>query len=159
MAIPQILNSAIGDVDITARDTVGTLRFENGKWYKYVKLANVTAAVTGVSGDPVAYKAATGVASSIIVTDLTDADIIVIPAGFLTGTVTGSLTIPQWTWIQLTGLVTVPTAVTSGAQGKKVFLSTTDKTLTVGANAYDADMGVSVDTTGANNRVLANCRF
>lgn len=164
MALRQIFKTQIGDVDSSARDVVGSLRWENDKLYKYVKLVNTTATVAGVAGDPVAYKA--GGASidgtdAVVVIDLTDADTIPVCAGFLTGAVTGTSGTAYYTWVQLTGQVTVPTAITSGVVGNSVYLTTTDKTL---AKAVEADsagpykqvVGVETTATAANNKIIAN---
>lgn len=137
-------------IDTVAQEALGTLRLENGNWYKYVNIKNTTATVAGAAGSLVGWFAATGRTINRVVIDLSDADAIVIGAGALMGTVTGTLTVDYYGWIQLTGAVTLDTAVTSAAAGKSFFLSTTDKTGTVGANAYDQKLGISTNaTTGA----------
>lgn len=148
-------NTAIGDVDSTAKDALGALRFENQKWYKYVKVANVTATVAGAVGDPVSYKATYDGSTCVI--DQSDAETITVCAGFLTGAVTGTAGTAYYTWVQLTGIVTVPTAITGGAIGKTCYCAagTTDKTLLVGAAAYNQIVGTELDASGANNRILA----
>lgn len=166
MGFRQIFASSIGDVDTYARDVVGSLRFENDKWYRYVAILNETATVAGVAGDPVAYNA--GGASSegddvVCVIDLSDADTVPVCAGFLTGSVAGvhSPATTYYTWVQLTGVVTVPTAITSGVVGRPVYLTTTDKTLAISveadsAAAYKANVGVEITATAANNKIIAD---
>lgn len=161
MALRQIFKTQLTDVDTSARDVVGSLRWENDILYKYVKLANVTATVAGVAGDPVAYKAtyAAGIAVHTVVLDLTDADAQPICAGFLMGTVTGTLATAYYCWIQLTGPVVVPTAI-GGAPviGSGVMLDTTDKTLTK-VTGVIYPIGVSNSTTAANNTIIAKCPY
>lgn len=164
MALRQIFKTQLSDVNTTAVDIVGSLRWENDKLYKYTMIKNTTATVAGVAGDPVAYFA--GGASiqgedSRVVIDLTDADTIPVCAGFLMGTVTGTLTVAYYGWIQLTGVVTVPTAITSGVVGNPVYLTTTDKTLAKAvevdtAGAYKQTAGVEITATAANNKIIAN---
>lgn len=163
--IQQIFTSLIGDVDTAARDRVGALRFENDNFYRYVQLKNVTATVAGVAGDPVAY--ASGGAAELttaakVVLDITDADTIPVCAGFLTGTIVGTAGTSYYTWIQLTGVVAVPTAITSGVVGNPVYLTTTDKTLAKSveadsAAAYKQNVGVELTATAANNKIIAQC--
>lgn len=163
MAMRQIFKTQITDVDSTARDVVGSLRWENDKLYKYVKLANVTATVAGVAGDPVAYKAtyAAGVALHTVVLDCTDADAQTVCAGFLAGTVAGVLATAYYCWIQLTGAVVVPTAIAgTPVIGSGVMMSSgsTDKTLTL-VTGVIKPIGVSTSTTAANNTIIAQCQF
>lgn len=163
MAVKNIFKTQLSDVDSTARDTVGDIRYESGKKYKYVKLKNVTATVAGVAGDPVAYKsggASSDGTSSEVVLDITDADTIPVCAGFLCGTVTGTAGTSYYCWVQLTGVVTVPTAITNGVVGNPVYLTTTDKTLAKSvevdtAGAYKQNVGVEISATAANNKIIA----
>jgi len=167
MSLRQVFNTQLTDVDSSARDTVGSLRWENDKLYKYVKIMNTTATVAGVAGDPVAYFA--GGANiqgedARVVIDLSDADTIPVCAGFLMGTVTGTLTVAYYGWIQLTGAVTVPTAITSGVVGNEVYLTTTDKTLAKlvevdSLGAFRRSVGVEITATAANNKIITSCIF
>jgi hypothetical protein len=79
----------------------------------------------------------------------------------LTGTVTGTADTAYYTWVQLTGVVTVPTAITNGVVGNPVYLTTTDKTLAKSvevdtAGAYKANVGVELTATAASNKIIAN---
>lgn len=58
--IKQTFVTKLTDVNSTAQEVLGTLRFEGNKVYKYVEIKNTTATVAGAAGDPVAYFAATG---------------------------------------------------------------------------------------------------
>lgn len=158
MALRQIFRTQVTDVGTTAIDTVGALRYEDDKLYKYVQIKNVTATVAGVAGDPVAYAidSADGPENSKVVIDLTDADAQPVGAGLLMGSVAGVAGTSYYGWIQLTGLATVPTAVGSGVLGSGFMMSTTDKTLTV-ATGVIFPCGVLLKATGANNTVF--CRF
>lgn len=158
MALKQVFRTGLTDVDTSEKDNLGDLRFESGKWYKYVKIMNTTATVAGVAGDPVAYFAgATGPSTPRVVLDLTDADPQPVCAGFLMGTVTGTLTTAYYGWIQLSGIVTVPTAVAgTPVIGSGVMLGTTDKELTK-VTGVIYPVGVQMVASGANNTILATC--
>lgn len=144
----------ITDVSTVQRDTLGVHRYLNGNWYKYVKLKNTTATVAAAAGSLVAYGAADGYASNLVVADLSDADAIVLCAGATLAAITGTAGTTYYCWIQIGGEITLDTAVTGAAIGKSFFLSTTDKTGTVGANAYDQKAGLNVSAT---TKVLLTC--
>lgn len=156
----QVFKTKLTDVTTDDRDGVGTIRIENNKVYKYVKVQNTTATVAGASGDPVAYDAEDGHTNAHVVIDLTDADAAPICAGFLLATITGTLATAYYCWIQLKGAVTVVTAITSGADGVPVYLTTTDKTL---AKAVEADSagnykqvcGIAKDASAKT--IIADC--
>lgn len=155
--IKQTFVTKLTDVNSTAQEVLGTLRFDGNKVYKYVEIKNTTATVAGAAGDPVAYFAATGYGNNRVVIDLTDADATVpFSAGVLCGTITGTLAVAEYGWIQIKGLSTLLTAVTSGAAGKTFKLSTTDKTASVSTAATDNFMGVSMNATTG---VCLDCPF
>ncbi len=159
MALRQIFKTQITDVDSTARDTVGSLRWEGDKLYKYVSLINDTASVTvaGVAGDPCAYVDG-GCSTNQVTLDNTSADAQPVLAGFLTATVTGTYNTTYYLWIQVTGVVTVPTAVTSGVIGSGCMMAAGDKTLTITTGVIDSGATL-VTATAANNKVMACCVY
>lgn len=154
MAIKSFFNQAITEVSTTLKDVLGDIRFEDGKFYKYIKILNVTATVAGVAGDPVSYRITDGYSGNIGVLDNSDAAAQPVCAGFLCGTVTGTLAVPYYVWVQLTGTVTVPTAVTSGVLGSGAMCATGDKTLTVTTGVI-APVCTLMTATAANNVVFA----
>lgn len=144
--------SDLATVSTTQNDTLGRLRFEGGKWYKYVNIKNHTATVAGAAGDPVGYYAVTGYTNNRVVIDLSDADSPAFAAGVLMGTVTGTLDVDYYGWIQCTGAATVVTAVSSGAAGAPFTLNATDKTFAKAAESdsaavYKQVAGISINTT------------
>lgn len=155
--LKQTFVTKLTDVNSTAQEVLGSLRFENNKVYKYVEIKNTTATVAGVAGDCVAYFAATGYGNNRVVLDLSDADATVaFAAGILCGTITGTLGVSEYGWIQIKGAATLSIAVTSGAAGKTFKLTTVDKTATVGTAATDNVMGISVNATTG---VCLDCPF
>lgn len=155
--IGQTFQSPLTEVSSIQRDALGTIRFgDKGRWYKYVQFKNTTATVAAGAGSLVAYGAVTGYDNSLVVADCTDADAIVVCAGATLATITGTAGTTYYCWIQITGLITLDTAVTTGAAGKSFFLSTTDKTGTVGAAAFDQKAGISLNAT---TKVVLTCPF
>jgi hypothetical protein len=155
--LKQTWATPLTDVSSVQREALGSIRFENaGKWYKYVQFKNVTGTVAAGAGSLVAYGSVLGYDSNLVVAKCADADTIVVCAGATLATITGTLTVSYFVWIQIAGRITLDTAVTSGAAGKSFFLSTTDKTPTVGANLFDQKAGISLNATTA---VLLTCPF
>lgn len=138
---------------------VGTVaKNANGsKTYKWVSLINDTASVTvaGVAGDPVAYVDG-GPALNQVTLDNTSADAQPVVAGFLVAAITGTYNVTYYCWIQTHGLVTVPTAVTSGVIGSGCMMAAGDKTLTITTGVIDSQATL-MTSTAANNKVLAFC--
>lgn len=162
MAVRTTFKTQLTDVDTSAKDVLGSLRCEGEKWYRYVKLINDTASVTvtGVNGDPVSYTDG-GVANNEVTLDVTSADATdPILAGCLSlasgVTLAGTYNTTYYLWIQVTGLVTVPTAVTSGVIGSGAMTAAGDKTLTV-TTGVRANRATLVTATAANNKVILHC--
>jgi len=154
--IKQTFVTKLTDVNSTAQEVLGTLRFEGNKVYKYVEFKNTTATVAGAAGSLVGYNAATGYLNNKVVADLTDADAAVFPAGVTLAAVTGTLATSYFIWIQIKGYVVLDTAVTSGAAGSPFYLTTTDKTGAICSAATQAPAGISMNTTTG---VSLNCNF
>lgn len=149
MSDRQIFHSDLTDVDTSARDPLGAIRWDRGKKYKYVKIRNTTATVAAVAGDVVGYEAEDGVSNHTVVIDLSDADSPPVPAGVLQGTVAGvhSPQVSYYGWILLTGPFTANQALGGSAgDGHPLYLNATDKTL---------DKAIEVDTAGVYKTVCA----
>lgn len=102
----------------------------DGKVWKYVQILNTTATVAGVAGDVAAYFAAVGHSTHRVVLDKTDADAAPIGAGLLGGTVTGTLAVAEYGWIQIKGPATANTAIGgTPADGDQLMAGTTDLAL------------------------------
>jgi len=148
-------------VETVAKEGLGSIRFQGGKWYKYVLFQNTTATVAGAAGSLVGYYAATGYTSNRVVADLTDADGVPFAAGATLAAVTGTLTVAYYCWIQIKGAIVLDTSVTNGAAGAPFYLSTTDKTgvRTVevdSGGAVKRNAGISYNTTTG---VVLDCPF
>lgn len=148
--LKQTFLTRLGDVDTSAKEVLGVLRYEGNKVYKYVKVQNAGGTVTGAAGDLVGYAAAGGYTNNQVVIKAGDADAVPITAGVLQGTYAGVAGTPEYGWIQIRGAATLTVAVTSGAIGSGFRLSTTDKTGTVTvATDVNGVAGLCVSATTA----------
>jgi|SRR3990167_5729611 len=146
--LKQSFVTKLTDVNTTAQEPLGTLRFEGNKIYKYVNIKNTTATVAGAIGDLVAYFAATGHLNHRVVVDLSDADATMpFGAGVLCGVVTGTLLTDYYGWIQIQGNATLTVAVTSGVAGQGFKMSATDKTATIATLVTDNIIGIGMNAT------------
>lgn len=119
------------DVSSSDLEGVGVLRWEGNKCYKWVKFLNTTATVAGASGDVVAYTAEDGYDDSEVCNDRDDADTKALGAGVLQATVTGTLAVAYYCWIQIKGMATLSTALGGSAgDGDTLMAGTTDKAVT-----------------------------
>ena len=143
-------------VDTAAIHKVGSVGTDgSGNKWKYVKLLNVTATVAGLAGDVAGYSLGLS-GSHTVVLDNTDAATKPVGAGVLNATVTGTLAVPYYLWIQVTGPVTaLKNLAGTPADGDALFLSTTDKTLTL-ATAADDPICAYADDDSAQ---LIHCAF
>lgn len=145
------------DVDTTQKEQLGSLRFENGNWYKYVKFQNTTATVAIVADDPVAY-VDNSYASHIVCGDMTDAATKPLLAGIALASIAGVAGTAYYCWIQIKGSAYTNSAIAgTPADGDKAWMSTTDKALTIGAAADDPVCAYVLDTT--THHVCLDCPF
>lgn len=127
----------------------------DGHKYKFVKLLNETATVAGAAGDVVGYLDAptSDAEQNTVVTDNSDAATKPIGAGVLQASVTGATGTAEYVWVQVTGYFDAnQTVAGSPANGDALFLSTTDKTLTL---ATAADDPVCAYATGTTDNCIA----
>lgn len=137
-------------VDSAEEFALGTV-FEHfdGRKFKYVKVLNETATVAGAAGDVVAYLGSPGATeNNTVVTDNSDAALKPVGAGVLQAAVTGATGTAEYVWVQVTGPFTAnQTLAGSPADGDGLFLSTTDKTLTLSAAADDPVCAFATDAS------------
>ena len=138
----------------TPEFTLGSLGMTVGaadgtKTFKYVKVLNEGATVAGVSGDVVGYLAApTATENNTVVTDNTDAALKPIGAGVLAATIVGATGTAEFVWVQVTGPFTAnQTLAGTPADGDGLFLSTTDKTLTLSTAVDDPICAYATDAS------------
>lgn len=148
----QILGVDVTSNDSTPVHALGQFyRDDQGKGYRYVKLLNETATVTGAAGDAVGYLAspASTTEQFTVVTDLTDSATKPICAGLLTAAVAGATGTAEYIWVQCQGPATAnqTLAGTTPADGDALYLSTTDLTLTLATAADDPICAYAIDAS------------
>jgi uncharacterized membrane protein YeaQ/YmgE (transglycosylase-associated protein family) len=135
---PEFLLGSVGAV-------IGT---QGTKLYRYVKLRNETATVAVVAGDMLAYLASPASTDEYhtVVSDNTDAATKPIAAGMAGAAVAGTLATAYYGWVQTHGFATVnQTIAGTPTDGDALFLSTTDKTLTLATAADDPICAFAID--------------
>lgn len=134
--------------DVPAHTEGSIYTSHDGLKYKYVKLRNETATVAVAAGDVVGYLGSpSATENNTVVSDNTDAATKPVGAGVILATIAGVLATSYWTWVQITGPFTAlqDIAGTTPADGDALYLSTTDKTLTLATAADDPICAFAID--------------
>ena len=149
--LKQTFVTGLTDTSLSDKEGVGAHRYENGRWYKYVKY-DEGASLDIVAGDFLNYKAATGYVNSVVTADASEADTLPVGAGIALSTVTVDLT---FMWIQIKGLATLsldPNAATADGEAavpggdKLVAVATSeDKENTIGTVVDDSEKLIALD--------------
>ena len=148
--------TALTDFKSTDVEGIGTLRWQAGKKYKWVKLHTGTSAtVASVVNGAVGFLA-TDTALTTVCTDVTDCI-----AGLAAGvTLVAAITDLYYCWIQIGGIsgaLSVNATGTTPAVGDAVSLSATDNAFKVDPPITDLKAGVLTDVTGSANLVYLTC--
>ena len=142
--IKKIFVTALGDVNLSTDllDTLGDIRFENGKVYKYVLYSEGTAALDTTIGHVLVYVGSTGYHANTVSRDYADASGQLIGAGVAVAAVT---TDARYMWVQIKGPFTM--AITLGG-------TATDGSPLTAVGASSGGMSL-VGATAANSPVMA----
>ena len=157
--LKKVFATGLTESSLTDIEGIGTIRFENGRWYKWVKYNDGTDNLDIVVGDVLAYFAVTGYAASVVVPDISDADVLPIGAGLAVKTVTVDAT---FMWMQIKGLATLSLDATgsSPGDGDAICAATnggTNKVVIVDPPDNRVRMGVSIDDSAKT--VILDCPF
>lgn len=155
----MVFKTALTEVttDANRADVIGAIRYDSGKWYKYVKVGNITGTVAIASGDLISYVTLTGYAANIAAAHATDIGAVPLPCGMALAAITGTLAVVYYCWVQIKGPAVLKTAVTSGAAGKRfTIIASSAMTGTVLADDFSPSAGISANTTTA---VCLDCPF
>lgn len=133
-------------VDTSAQFRLGAVgQVASGKKYKYVQYETGAGAVAAVVGNVCYYYAAGGVSagsSTVVTSDLSDS------AGLGAGVLQAVLADGEYGWIQISGVATLTTALTAGADGNALTpVGSTDGTLDVSALVTDSICAYAVDAS------------
>ncbi len=136
------------DVDTTDRESIGTLRFESGKMYKYVKYNHGVGELDLVVGNVVGYFL-NGADDYVVTADVSSMDTLPVIAGII---VAATVTVDDsYIWIQIGGPGTLATTVegTTPAAGDVICIltGTTDKYAEIDPTANNVVTGGFMVTT------------
>lgn len=127
--------------DVSTREVpglnLGDIRYQDGKFYKWVQYVEGTGALDLAAGDVVHYVDVTGYKNNKVTADVSDASGAEIGAGVVLAPVTENL---SYMWIQLTGFAQLSTALggTAGDGDPLTVVGAADKALTKAAEADSA---------------------
>ena len=157
--LKKVFTTGLTESSLTDIEGIGTIRFENGRWYKWVKYNDGTDNLDIVVGDVLVYVAESGYAASVVTADFSDGDTLPIGAGLAVMTVTADLT---FMWMQIKGLATLALDATGSTpgDGDAICAATnggTNKVVIVDPPDNRIRMGVSVDDSAKT--VLLDCPF
>lgn len=117
----------------------------DGKKYKYVQYLVAAGSVAAVSGNVAYYYAPGGVSAgstTTVTSDLSDS------ANVGAGVLQSAPTNTQYCWVQISGVATLTTALTAGADGNALTpVGATDGTLDVSALVTDSICAYAVDAS------------
>jgi hypothetical protein len=133
-------------VSDTAQFKLGQIgQNSDGKKYKYVQYLTAAGAVAAVSGNVAYYYAPSGASAgstTTVTSDLSDS------AGLGAGVLQSTPTNSQYCWVQITGVATLTTALTAGADGNALTATgATDGTLDVSGAVTDSIVAHAVDAS------------
>jgi len=158
-------------VETTDKEGIGKIRWEGNKCYKWVKFLNTTATVAGASGDFVIYTSEDGYEDHEVCADYSDGDTKPNGAGTLQATVTGTLTVSYYCWIQIKGLETLNIAIETSndgtpvacADGDPLTIGDADKTMRRQNTVIDADTerlpDLAITQDASAKTVILDCPF
>ena len=155
--LKQVFIQALTEVSTEAKDTLGDIRWEGNKVYKYVELLNSSATVTGTANDMCVYRLGLYAAHTVC-TDSTDAAAKTLGAGLVLVALAGTTTVSYFIWVQIKGAATIATAFGSIVDGDALTMhATTDKLFIVGATSDDPIIAVADDESA--QQVILDCPF
>lgn len=153
--LKQTFITGLTDTSLTDKEGVGTHRYEDGKWYKYVKYDDGAGDLDIVAGDFLNYEAATGYVNSVVVADVDDADTLPVGAGVAMATVTISLT---FMWIQIKGIATLSLDPNAATADGEAAVPGGDKLVAV-ATSEDKEHIIGIVVDDSAKLILLDCPF
>ncbi len=152
--LPQSYVTGLTETSLTDLEGVGKIRFENGKWYKWVKYDDGTGNLDIVAGDFLMYLASTGYGLSTVVADTDDADATTpFGAGVAVAAVTVTAT---FMWIQFKGLVTLSLDPSGTPGDSNALVPGADKLMAV-ATASDVEHVCGHTVADSDKIVYLDC--
>jgi len=157
----QVFISPIDEAFLTERDTLGDIRWEGNRCYKYVKLRNEVNAVSADIGHKVIYKTDNG-HNDNTVTMSENSEPGDIVAGVISAPADGVLLVEYYMWIQIKGPVLLSNTVISASDvGDTVTTGINDFIFTASSildgDNYKQICGIVTNT--AFTTILLDCPF
>ena len=149
MALKVLFKTALTANDSTAKDALGDMRFEDGKWYKYVLFNNGTGDVAAAANQMAYYHGDDGMDDNEVTSDYTDG---IVAAGLFQAVLTEA----YYGWIQVAGYATLALAIAASTDAAPVAAADGDSVIldpsidggvqrvnTVNDNAIDVEMPIA----------------
>ncbi len=157
--LKQVFVTGLTQTSLVDLEGIGTIRFNNGKWYKWVKYIEGAETLDIVVGDVLVYTALDGYEDNEVTADVSDGDTLPIGAGLAMGTVTVTAT---YMWMQIKGFATLSLDATGTTPGDgDAFCAPTNggtnKVVIVDPPDNRNRMGVSMDDSAKT--VVLDCPF
>lgn len=139
----RVFITALDDVYTVDKESVGTIRWEGNKCYKYMQYIEGTAAVDAVAGEVAYYYEDSGPVDNKVCSDLSDCT-----GDIGAGVLQAIMSDEEYGWFQIKGQATLSIALTAGADGNALTaVGAGDGTLDVSAAVTDAVVAYAVDAT------------
>lgn len=152
----QVFISPIDESFLTERDTLGDLRWEGNRCYKYVKLRNMAGTISADVGDKVLYAEPSGYPDNIVVIDAIDGSV---GAGVISAPAEGILLTDYYMWIQIKGPVFLSLPVGGGATDGDAFIASgNNKSFALAGATSKPVCGVLISILD-NNSASLDCPF
>lgn len=133
--LKQVFVQGLTERSTTEKDTLGDIRMEGSKWYKYIKFNDGAADEAGVAGEACGYYLLDGYKNNEVTSDVSDCTGL-IGAGILQA----ALALAEYGWIQIKGAATLTIALGTVTDGIPLSLDATN----------NGQLDVAVDTTATN---------
>lgn len=152
--LKKVFATGLTETSLTDIEGLGAIRFENGKWYKWVLYDDGTANLDIVAGDFLMYLASTGYGLGTVVADTDDADATTpFGAGVAVAAVTVTAT---YMWMQIKGIVTLSIDPSGTPADSNALVPGADKTMAI-ATASDVEHLCGHTINDASKIVYLDC--
>ncbi len=132
--------TGITEISTWDKEGLGTHRYQNGKWYKWMQYDEGAAATDAVAGEVAYYYTLDGYKNNIVTSDLSDS--VEIGAGVIQAVLSDN----EYGWFQIKGEATLTIALTAGADGDPLTpTGSADGTLDVSAAVTDNVCAIAGD--------------
>lgn len=140
--VPASFSGPVTRIDTVRKEPLGQLRYEGGKWYKYVKYLGGAGPVSGIAGRVAGYRLLDGYKLNEVTLNTSDHI-----QGLAAGVLQAALLDTNFGWVQVRGFAVMTVAFAGGVDGDAMTL--------IGATADIGDLDVNI-ATAANTHICAH---